>query len=374
MLHAAAFRKRMTSLQCLKHEWLCQLEKEEKNDVKNNQEDHSSSGKKDPELNATKHNLSQNKENWDPSHNYVMFDCETRTVSRAEPRDDEEDGGCENEEKLEEDDNGMIDHSSTENNEVNEVSGKHRISTSSLLVNSAMIDNNTSSDCRKRMAADGEEDKDYLDANTLQRKRSKTPLVEGDEGVAGTLRNISAITPLPAQIFPQHDTHFTVISYDQVQQKAKEIKETKRMSTVSADSFESCSIVMKSTRDHQNGDDIEMHADDEETATEDPTPTPDVSEISVPCGSCDFGEREKTPEISSAIQELSTSAMVIPLDHPNVRMSIAEHHDNQHTNTSLHGLPDHTLWQATERTITPLWETAHVGEIPPLGRLSFVIF
>ena len=51
-------------------------------------------------MNTTKQNLSQNKGQWDPAHNYVMFDCETRTMSRADPRDDSDDGDnailCEN--------------------------------------------------------------------------------------------------------------------------------------------------------------------------------------------------------------------------------------------------------------------------------------
>ena len=137
----------MTSIQCLKHEWLCQTDKIEKEEVKNNQEDHSSSGKKDPELNTTKHNLSQNKGQWDPAHNYVMFDCETRTMSRAEPSDDDKDEmTCENNENicLENDDNNK------ENKEVNESTESKRLSQTSAST-SATHDNN-STDCRKRMA------------------------------------------------------------------------------------------------------------------------------------------------------------------------------------------------------------------------------
>ena len=321
----------MTSVQCLKHEWLCQTEKIEKEEVKNNQEDHSSSGKKDPELNTTKHNLSQNKGQWDPAHNYVMFDCETRTMSRAEPSDDDKDGmSGENNESLclENDDSNKENKDSTESKRLSQTSAS----------SSATHDNN-STDCRKRMA--DEKDNDYLEATMGHRKRSKTPLVDADDGEPSNLiKSNQKIQPS------------TVITYDQVQQKAYEIRENKRMSGISFDSLdESCSIAIKSKESaNLNGDDISAHADDEQTATDGPTPTPDISEISIPCFPGESNTENATPLPSNTYVTLNGADV-----------------DFQNPKT-FSELSEQTLWQAAEGTITPLWEVANVGEVSSLGR------
>ena len=327
----------MNSLQCLKHEWLCQKEKIEKEEVKNNQEDHSSSGKKDPELNTTKQNLSQNKGQWDPAHNYVMFDCETRTMSRADPRDDSDDGENEN---LCNNNNNVCNHdndSNKENEKVNENSTEpNRLSQTS--VSSANCDNN-SNDCRKRVA-DGA-DNDYLEATVGYRKRSKTPLVDaGDNGEESN--NLTKLAPL---------NQSTVITHDQVQQRAQEIRESKRMSGISFDSLEdSCSIAIKSKdSNHFNEmDDASAHADDEQTATEGPTPTPDVSEISIPC----------VPRDSN----LEQSAIPVA-----TRLLLNGQLDFKNSNP-ISELSEQTLWQAAEGTITPMFEVANVSH---LGSIYF---
>ena len=331
----------MTSLQCLKHEWLCQIDKSEKEEVKNNQEDHSSSGKKDPELNTTKHNLSQSKEQWDPSHNYVMFDCETRTMSRAEPRDDDDDA---NTNSFESKDTTCLenDDSNKENEEINDLQENNRISQTST---SSTTHENISNDCRKRVA-DGE-DNDYLEATMGHRKRSKTPLVDADDDDSLVLRK-ATLRNLPT----------TVITYDQVQQKANEIRESKRMSGISIDSFdESCSIVIKSKEDNNFNevDDFSANADDEQTATDGPTPTPDISEISIP-----YITGETNTDI---LTSLPSTTPVLPRE---THVTLNGDVDFQHQKT-FSEFPEQTLWQAAEGTITPLWEVAHVGEIPPLG-------
>ena len=330
----------MTSLQCLKHEWLCQKEKTEKEEVKNNQEDHSSSGKKDPELNTTKQNLSQSKGQWDPAHNYVMFDCETRTMSRADPCDDIDDPNnilTNNNSSVYNIDNEC----NKENEEVNEKSTEiNRLSQSSV---SSVNHDNNSNDCRKRLA-DGE-DNDYLEAMIGYRKRSKTPLVDSGENGEESTNLIKPVTQNPSS---------TVITYDQVQQKAHEIREAKRMSGISFDSLEdSCSIVIKSKDStHFNEmDDASAHADDEQTATDGPTPTPDVSEISIPCM-----PRESNTEPSTTVA---------------VPFAMLNGEGDFKNSKPISEFSEQTLWQATEGTITPMWEVANVGEIPSLGKNYF---
>ena len=318
----------MTSLQCLKHEWLCQKEKTEKEEIKSNQEDHSSSGKKDPELNTTKQNLSQNKGQWDPAHNYVMFDCETRTMSRADPRDDSDDG-----------DNAILNLNSINNSNDNECNKENLIVNDKLAddkrlsqtsISSANYDNNLN-DCRKRVA-DGE-DNDYLQATIGHRKRSKTPLVDGGEN-ANDSTNLSKSVPL---------NQSTVITYDQVQQKAMEIREAKRMSGISFDSLEdSCSIAIKckDSNTFNEMDDASAHADDEQTATDGPTPTPDASEISIPC----------VPRESNIDQLVPTATCIAlngELDFKN--------------SNPISELSEQTLWQAAEGTITPMFEVANLS-------------
>ena len=337
----------MTSLQCLKHEWLCQIDKNEKEEAKNNQEDHSSSGKKDPELNTTKHNLSQSKGQWDPSHNYVMFDCETRTMSRADEPCDDEDNKVNESDCEHNKDNEYIEHddSNKENEDKNDVNENNRISQTS---SSSTTHENNSNDCRKRVA-DGE-DSEYLEATIGHRKRSKTPLVEAEDEDTPLHMKINSTIRNAVQ---------TVITFDQVQQKANEIRESKRMSEISIDSFdESCSIVLKSKEDnHFNEvDDLSANADDEQTATDgDPTPTPDISEMSIPCVS---GET-KTENISIH----PFAALAIPKE---ASVTLNSSADVERQKTFLE-LPDQTLWQAIEGTITPLWEVANVGETTPLG-------
>ena len=350
----------MTSLQCLKHEWLCQTEKIEKEEVKNNPEDHSSSGKgKDQELNTTKHNLSQSKGQWDPSHNYVMFDCETRTMSRADPRDDDEDddeGNHEEEILITRDDDKINnicvtkDESDKENEEINDCKES---SASLCLANNC---ENNYNDCRKRMA--NGEDNDYLEAAIgVNRKRSKTPLVEGNDDNEKNKDSRSTLTtPNKANLT---NAASSTITYDQVQQRANEIRETKRMSVISYDSLDdSCSIIMKSKEatTHSNEVDDEVNgaiADDEETTTDGgPTPTPDISEISIPCNSIkDTNIENPTP--------LPTHANIIANGESDV----------QNSKTFSSELPEQTLWQAAEGTVTPFWEFANVGEIPSLGNL-----
>lgn len=326
----------MNSLQCLKHEWLCQKEKTEKEEVKNNQEDHSSSGKKDPELNTTKQNLSQSKGQWDPAHNYVMFDCETRTMSRADPRDDIDDSN-----NIITNNNSSAYNYDNECNKENEVvnekpSEVNRLSQSSM---SSVNHDNNSNDCRKRVA-DGE-DNDYLEATVGYRKRSKTPLVDAVENGEESTNLIKSIPQNPSS---------NVITYDQVQQKAQEIREAKRMSGISFDSLDdSCSIAIKAKDStHFNEmDDASAQADDEQTGTDGPTPTPDVSEISIPCVS-----REYNTE-SSATSAAPFAMLNREVDYKNSK-PISE-------------FSEQTLWQAAEGTITPMWEVANVGEIPSLG-------
>ena len=318
----------MTSLQCLKHEWLCQKEKTEKEEIKNNQEDHSSSGKKDPELNTTKQNLSQNKGQWDPAHNYVMFDCETRTMSRADPRDDSDDG--DNENLIQNNNNFSNDNEcNKENLIVNEKSSDDkRLSQTSI--SSANYDGNLN-DCRKRVA-DGE-DNDYLEATIGHRKRSKTPLVDGVEN-ANDSTNLSKSMPL---------NQSTVITYDQVQLKAMEIREAKRMSGISFDSLEdSCSIAIKckDSNSFNEMDDASAHADDEQTATDGPTPTPDASEISIPCV-------PRESNIDQLVPIATCIALNGELDFKN--------------SNPISELSEQTLWQAAEGTITPMFEVANVS-------------
>ena len=326
----------MNSLQCLKHEWLCQTNKTEKEEVKNNQEDHSSSGRKDPELNTTKHNLSQSKGQYDPAHDYVRFDCETRTMSRADPRDDDNN-------EIERDNNHTNqspekDEKDKENKEINESKEVNRISQTSI--SSTTHDNNLS-DCRKRLA-DGK-DNDYLEATIGYRKRSKTPLVDEDESnglIHASIQN----------------TPSTVITYDQVQRRANEIREGKRMSGVSFDSLEdSCSIVMKSKEQMNMNevDDLSANADDEDTTTEGgPTPTLDISEISIPCIPGEFNLENPT---------------VTKLPTTNAYSILSKREVDVQNPKNFSELSEQTLWQATEGTITPLWEVANLGESPSLG-------
>ena len=160
------------------------------------------------------------------------------------------------------------------------------------------------SDSRKRMAED--------QLQQSNGKRSKTPLMDEIEE--------------------------SVITLEQVQQKADEIKE-KRMSGISVDSLDSSLLKSNDFFDELCcNTEEDMHADDEETTTDAPTPTPDISEMSVP------------------IVDARTLLPTIMLNEGEAEKWISE-------------VGDQTLWQAAERTLTPLWEVANIKS-PLIGASS----
>ena len=85
-------KKRMTADQCLNHEWLnTKLEsafgvKDDKDDQQVPVED-----AKSLELSKAKKNLAENRDHWDQENSYVVFDSESRTMSRTEANADDDD-------------------------------------------------------------------------------------------------------------------------------------------------------------------------------------------------------------------------------------------------------------------------------------------
>lgn len=78
-------KKRMTAIQCLEHEWLNPKLAQKQTDP-NEQQDSKDGGKGEAEgqpLDAAKKNLAESRDHWDQDNNYVMFDSESRTMSRA---------------------------------------------------------------------------------------------------------------------------------------------------------------------------------------------------------------------------------------------------------------------------------------------------
>ena len=115
----------------------------------------------------------------------------------------------------------------------------------------------------------------------------------------------------------------TVFSLDQVKQKAQELMKEKRMSQASTDSLDESSVPKTSIGDDFY--DTSVVADDEDT-TEAPTPTPSISETSVPA------------------------------------IKVFE---------GLGGGAPSPLWLVAERTLTPLWEVANAKSPLPNAPVTF---